>query len=227
MASNIIQILDVYWREHPTWFGRSFGEYLHLGANQEMLRLILQGISIDPQTRVLDLGTALGGNARWLAALFGCKVEGIDPFKPAILAARQLAKVQNLGELCHFTTGELSPLPFADATFDLAVTSEGEVEWPEVGRVVKPGGFAVGTSVAVEGITPLLRQLEAAGFVEEQVIDVTDYALAFYRAKEAEARLLVAGGLMRPEDLSSLQMYTLDLYEAGGARHALFRVRRA
>lgn len=224
--SNSIAILEQYWAENPTWFGRSYGEYLHLGANQEMLRLILAGVSIGPETRVLDLSCALGGNARWLASLHQCKVEGVDVFRPAIVCARQLAKAQGLAELCHFSIAPADQLPFAEGTFDLIVTAESESSWPEVARVAKPGAITVGSTVAVEGLDPLQRQLGDAGFETERVVDVTAFALAFYKAKEAEARLLVDAGLMRQEDLDSLQMYSVDLYEAGGASHALFRAKR-
>lgn len=224
--ANTVQILETYWKEHPAWFGRPYGEYLHLGANQEMLRLLLKDVPIDGKTRALDVSCALGGNARWLAAIYGCTVDGIDNFKPAIAAARQLAKAQGLSELCRFAVAEVSALPFPNATFDLAVTAEGESNWTELTRVVKPDGVLIGSTPAVEGIAPLEATLREAGFAIELSIDVTAYARAFYRAKEEEAKLLVAAGLMREEDLQNLQMYSVDMYEAGGASHALFRARR-
>src|SRR5688500_2980153 len=146
--ANTVQILETYWREHPAWFGRPYGEYLHLGANQEMLRLLLKDLPIDAKTRALDVSCALGGHARWLASIFGCLVDGVDNFKPAIATARQLAKTQGLAELCRFAVAEASALPFPEATFDLAVTAEGESSWSELTRVVKPGGVLVGSTAA-------------------------------------------------------------------------------
>lgn len=223
---NNIQILETYWREHPAWFGRSYGEYLHLGGNQEMLRIILKDLKTGPAMRVLDVSCALGGNARWLASIFGCKADGVDSFKPAIAAAKQLAKSQGLSELCQFTVAEARALPFSDRTFDLAITAEGDSHWPELARVVKPGGYLVGSQTASEGIEPLEAALRAVGFEIDLTMDVTRYATAFYRAKEEEAKLLVEAGLMKEQDLRSLQMHTVDMYEAGGAKHALFRAWR-
>ena len=220
---NTVQILESYWQEHPAWFGRSYGEYLHLGANQELLRLMLRGLSITKDNRVLDLGCALGGNARWLASLYGCTVEGVDGFKPAILAARQLGKAQGVGELCRFVVGSVSQLPYSDGRFDLVLTADDDVEWPEVARVLAPGGHALGSIVA-SSLSALKEALEGSGLVTDELVDVTDYARAFYKAKEEEAKLLVAGDLMSEQDMQSLQMHTVDMYEAGAASHAMFRV---
>jgi SAM-dependent methyltransferase len=223
---NTIQILESYWREQPAWFGRSYGEYLHLGANQEMLRLLLRRVELGASTRILDVSCALGGNARWLASEYGCTVDGTDSFKPVISAARQLAKAQGLSELCRFQVAKSDELPFSDGTFDLAVTAEGEVSYAEIARVLHPGALFLGSSIAPSGSGSLSEGLAAAGFEVLEQIDVTEYARAFYRAKEAEAKLLVAGGLMSEGDMLNLQMHTVDLYEAGGASHVIWKAQR-
>jgi SAM-dependent methyltransferase len=223
---NTIQILESYWAEHPAWFGRSYGEYLHLGANQEMLRLALRKVELGSSIRVLDVACALGGNARWLAALFGCTVDAVDAFKPAILAARQLAKAQGVGELCRFHLARSEELPFTDGAFDLAVVAEDDGANDEVARVLHPGALLVGSGVAPEGLSALSGRYREAGFEVLELIDVTEYARLFYRAKEAEAKLLVAGGLMSAADLLNLQMHTVDVYETGGAAHAVLKAQR-
>lgn len=225
-VSSSVKILEAYWREHPAWFGRPYGEYLHLGANQEMLRIALGDLEITAASRVIDVGTALGGNARWLASLYGCTVDGIDRFRPAIVAARELAKAQGLGPLCRFAVQDGPLMPFSSGVFDLAVTADDESAWPEAARVLKKGGILVGSGVALEGRSAFDRALAEVGLRAVFVLDVTAYALAFYRAKEQEAKLLVEAGLMPAADLQSLQMYTVDLYEAGGASHLLFRVEK-
>ena len=222
--SNTVEILEAYWSEHPAWFGRPYGEYLHLGANQEMLRMALSGVELGADDRVLDLSCALGGNARWLASKYGCRVEGIDPFKPAVVAARQLAKAQGLTELCRFTTGKVDDLPWGNDAFQLAVATEGDVSSSEVSRVLVPGGVFFGTAIVSEGGEAFRQLVTTSGFEVAALIDVTKYALAFYRAKEEEAKLLVDAGLMPEDDMHALQMHTVDMYDAGGASHVAFRV---
>ena len=225
--SNTVQLLEEYWTKHPAWFGRSYGEYLHLGANQETVRVLLHNVEIGEDWRVLDLSCALGGNARWLASLFGCTVEGVDAFRPAVVVARQLAKAQGIGGKCRFSVAKADSLPFSEGQFDLAVTAEGDVHWEEVRRVLKPESVLIGSTVAPEGMDAVRAAHYSAGFAAEEMLDVTPYAVAFYRAKEAEAKLLVDAGMMTEESLHALQMHTVDLYEAAGAAHVLFRVRAA
>ena len=43
--------------------------------------------AIGPETRVLDLGSGVGGPARFLAATFGCHVTGVDLSEAFIEAA--------------------------------------------------------------------------------------------------------------------------------------------
>lgn len=62
-------------------------------------------------------------------------------------------------------------------------------------RVLKTGGIAVGSQVAADGVRKLEATLAGAGFEVLELVDVMDYALAFYKAKEAEATLLLNGGL--------------------------------
>ena len=190
-----------------------------------MLRLLLSDLPIDDGWRAIDLSCALGGNGRWLASLHGCSVEGVDPFKPAVLAARRLAKAQGLGGLCRFQVATVEKLPFEDQHFNLAVTAEGEASWDEVRRVLTKDGVFAGSAAASDGADSFRASLTGSGFSVEKLLDVTDYALAFYRAKEQEARLLVEADLMSEADMLALQMHTVDLYEAGDASHVLFRAR--
>lgn len=223
---NTVQILEEYWSAHPAWFGRSYGEYLHLGANQEMLRILLEGLQISHTTRVLDLGCALGGNARWIASLFGSSIDGVDPFAPAIQTARKLAKAQGVDALCHFSVASLQALESAPDRYDLVLTADDDVEWSEVARVLRRAGHVVGSHVATGGLSALEAALKTAGLSIDKLVDVTAYARAFYRAKEEEAKLLVSAGLLEDHDLLALSMHTVDLYEAGAASHALFRAKK-
>ncbi|MBI4815733.1 MAG: methyltransferase domain-containing protein [Deltaproteobacteria bacterium] len=223
---NTVQILEEYWRDHPAWFGRPYGEYLHLGANQEMLRILLGGLAIGPTTKVLDLGCALGGNARWLASLYGSSVDGVDPFAPAIQVAKRLSRAQSVDALCQFTVGKLDALDMPAERFDLVLTADDDVEWSEVARVLKKSGHAVGSHVATGGISALESALKSVHLAIDKLVDITAYARAFYRAKEEEAKLLVDAGLMSKDDLLALSMHTVDLYDAGACSHALFRAKK-
>lgn len=76
--TNKTQRLQQWFDDHPRWDHASYGEFMHVGANQTIFRIALQEQEIGPETRVLDTACAVGGNARWMASLYGCQVYGND-----------------------------------------------------------------------------------------------------------------------------------------------------
>lgn len=74
---------------------------------------------INPSTRVLDLGSGIGGPARFLASTFGCKVRGVDLSPAFIDAATYLTGRCGLSDQVTFEVGDALHLPFADASFDV------------------------------------------------------------------------------------------------------------
>ena len=73
---------------------------------------------IDRTTRVLDVGSGVGGPARFLAATYGCRVTGIDLSPSFVAAARALTVRTGLTDLVSFEVGDALQLPFAPASFD-------------------------------------------------------------------------------------------------------------
>ena len=77
-SDNKTQRLQQWFDERPRWDHASYGEFMHIGANQTIFRIALQEQDIDADTKVLDTACAVGGNARWMASLYGCQVYGND-----------------------------------------------------------------------------------------------------------------------------------------------------
>jgi SAM-dependent methyltransferase len=73
---------------------------------------------VGPSTRVLDLGSGIGGPARYLAATFGCSVTGVDLSADFIDAANYLTARCGLSDHATFQVGDALHLPFGDAAFD-------------------------------------------------------------------------------------------------------------
>ncbi|MFL6704562.1 MAG: SAM-dependent methyltransferase, partial [Paraburkholderia graminis] len=67
---------------------------------------------------VLDVGSGVGGPARFLAATYGCRVTGIDLSEPFVDAARYLTQRTGQSEQVSFHTASALELPFEDAQFD-------------------------------------------------------------------------------------------------------------
>lgn len=114
---------------------------------------------LEPSTRVLDVGCGIGGPARSLAAIFGCKVTGIDLSPVFIDAATYLTARSGLSDRITFQVGDALHLPFEDAAFDavflqhvaMNIQDRGDL-YTEVSRILAPGGrFATYDLVLGEG----------------------------------------------------------------------------
>jgi sarcosine/dimethylglycine N-methyltransferase len=103
--------------------------------------------AITADMSVLDVGSGVGGPARFLAATAGCKVTGVDLSEPFVEAARYLTDRTGQGGQVSFETGSALELPFADGRFDVALLQHVAMNiadrarlYREIHRVLKPGG---------------------------------------------------------------------------------------
>src|ERR1700726_3135544 len=88
-----------------------------LAATAELAKLA--GITADMS--VLDVGSGVGGPARFLAATYGCRVTGVDLSEPFVDAARYLTERTGLSDKVSFEAGSALELPFGASRFDAAL----------------------------------------------------------------------------------------------------------
>ena len=223
-SNNKTQRLQQWFDERPRWDHASYGEFMHIGANQTIFRIALEEQEISTQTKVLDTACAVGGNARWMASLFGCQVWGNDIDAEALSVAKDLAEIENISELCTFVEAPVEALPFDDNTFNIVVTTD-VFDSQEVKRVLKPSSSFIVISLFEDPkITPL-KLAESWGLELETSLDVTDLAFAFNRAKETEARLLHESDLIGARELIDIMNKSIAPYTHGG-RHYIMRLRK-
>jgi len=79
-------------------------------------------MNLSAQSHVLDIGSGLGGPARTLAEAYGCRVTGIDLTQAFCDAATAMSDWVGLGSRVSFKQGDATDLPFANQTFDAAMT---------------------------------------------------------------------------------------------------------
>ena len=104
---------------------------------------------------VLDIGSGIGGPARYMAHTFGCHVTGVDVTPQFVAASSQLTEACGLSDLVEFREIDAVKLPFEDASFDAAtcfyvgmnLDKPGVIK--EVHRVLKPGGRFIWTEVVL------------------------------------------------------------------------------
>jgi sarcosine/dimethylglycine N-methyltransferase len=114
-----------------------------LAATAELAKLT--GISADMS--VLDVGSGVGGPARFLAATYGCRVTGIDLSEPFVDAARYLPGRTGQGGQVSFQTASALELPFDGGRFDVVLLQHVAMNisdrarlYREIRRVLKSGG---------------------------------------------------------------------------------------
>jgi len=98
--------------------------------------------------RLLDVGSGIGGPARYFAAEHGCRVTGIDLTEEFVRVATSLTKRTKLDDLVEFRQGSALALPFERETFDRAymihvgmnIANKAGI-FREVRRVLKEGGL--------------------------------------------------------------------------------------
>ena len=122
----------------------------HIGGIAATRELIGQ-MGLKPGAMLLDIGSGVGGPARFAANEAGADVTGIDLTQSYVDIATSLSKRTEMADRTHFVQGSALDMPFADADFDAAMILHVGMNLPdkkklmgEAARVLKPGGvFAV------------------------------------------------------------------------------------
>ena len=111
-----------------------------------LLEDLTRDLTLEPGTRVLDLGSGRGATSVFLAREFGVEVFAVDLWVTAEDAARTFAEA-GVGDSVHALNADARKLPFAPSFFD-AVVSVDAFEYfgtddnylPYLAGFVRPGG---------------------------------------------------------------------------------------
>jgi SAM-dependent methyltransferase len=100
-----------------------------------------------PGERLLDIGSGIGGPARWFAAKFGVEVTGVDLTLEFCAAAEALNAVTGLARRVRILRGSALALPVVDGAFDAAYSQnvimnivDKPLFYREAFRALRPGG---------------------------------------------------------------------------------------
>jgi sarcosine/dimethylglycine N-methyltransferase len=128
-----------------------------LGATAELAKLA----AINPEMSVLDVGSGIGGPARFLAATCGCRVIGVDLSAPFVDAARYLTERTGQSGQVSFQTASALELPFDDGGFDVVLLQHVAMNianraqlYREMRRMLKSGGRFATFDVVSNGGAP-------------------------------------------------------------------------
>ncbi len=140
--------------ERPTMEALAPYDQFH-GRGLEATESIANNLTVAARDHVLDVGSGIGGPARYCANRFGCRVTGIDLTEEFCQVARRLNRLLRLGEQVTIEQGDALAMPFADATFDgaysmnVAMNIEDKATlYREIHRVLRPGAWLVLSEIA-------------------------------------------------------------------------------
>ena len=174
---------------------------------------ILRELSINADSLVLDLGSGLGGPARTLAELVGCRVIGVDLTLDFCELATALSTWTGLADLVQFMVGDATATGLPEASVDAVMTvhvamniADKPALYAEAFRVLRPGGrfvvydvlqgeggevlypvpWAADTSTSFLSTTEEMRGLLAtAGFAIVAEVDSSEESLEWFRMVRA------------------------------------------
>src|SRR5882672_707886 len=90
----------------------------HGGQRSATIRLA-ELVGFTGTERVLDVGSGLGGPARFLTWRYGCRVSGVDLITEFVRVAETLTQLTGLVGRVDYRQGSALDLPFEDMSFDV------------------------------------------------------------------------------------------------------------
>jgi ubiquinone/menaquinone biosynthesis C-methylase UbiE len=207
--------------DHPTIETLAPFDQFH-GRGLEATEEVADVLAVAATDHLLDVGSGIGGPARYIADRFGCRVTGIDLTAEFCDVARHLTQMLGLEDRVAFEQGDALAMPFADASFDGAYSMNVSMNiadkagfYREIHRVLRPGAWLVlieiaqGPNGSLDYPTPWAQTaessflvtpsetgevLEASGFTDLKTRDTAKESLAF----GARSRAMVERGEKPP-----------------------------
>ena len=190
----------------------------HIGGRQASDDFLGQ-LDLSPENHVLDVGSGLGGAARFVASRYRCRVTGIDLTPEYVETGKALCRWVGLDNSISLHQGSALAMPFADRAFDRAymlhvgmnIDDKAKL-CSEVSRVLRPNSLfgiydvmrigegeltypvhwaATAASSAVATPAQYREALQAAGFSVIAERNRRDFALAFF--DQLRAKIAAAG----------------------------------
>jgi SAM-dependent methyltransferase len=212
-------------------------------------------LGLTPDSHLLDLGSGIGGPARFFARTYGCKVTGIDLSGFNQRAAQQRTAATGLDHLVSCIQGDALEIPLSEASFTHVFGSEAWCYFPDkvqlytrAYRVLKPGGVIAFLEAACEtpvrlhseehlapvkyeSLANYTSMLRAAGFEAIQPYDTTelakkDVASSLYRLMTRRDQILGSAGAEVYYALLEIWAEFMAYFSEGKLTHCGFIARK-
>ncbi len=162
----------------------------------EATEAFLDPLGITPEHSVLDVGSGIGGTARFMAERYGAYVHGIDLTPAFVETANTLSDMVGLAHKTSFFAGSAMEMPFEDESFDLATmmhvgmnVADKPALFAEVAKKLRPGGRFALFDIMATGEGEILFPVPWSSRAEDSFVAHPDV----YRAAGASAGLELVG----------------------------------
>lgn len=160
----------------------------HIGGRKGS-EYVAKALDIEPGQRLLDIGSGIGGPARFIANTLDVTVEGIDLTPEFVEAAVEISEMVGMTEQVSFEVGSATSIPFEDDTFDASTMlhvgmniSDKGLLFSEMARVTKPDGSIVVYDVMRTGEDDLVFPMPWSSTSEYSFVDTVN---AYVKAAES------------------------------------------
>src|SRR5262245_18686793 len=167
----------------------------------DAIQAAIEPLGLTPESRVLDVGSGIGGPARYLAHTVGCRVTALELLSDLNAIATDLTERTGLADRITHICADALTYPFPDATFDAVVSWLAVLHIPDrprlcarLARALRRGGgcyiedlcmrapFApddlrqvreVVFGISISNAQDYANDLRTAGFVSVAITDLT------------------------------------------------------
>jgi sarcosine/dimethylglycine N-methyltransferase len=172
-----------------------------------------------PDERILDIGSGIGGPARWIAAKYRVRVTGVDLTPEFCEAARALNAACGLADRVTIIDGSALDLPVPDAAFDRAYSQNVIMNiadkprfYREAFRALRPGGVLALSNVCAGPAGPPYFPLPWATTPATSFLATPEQTEADLRA----AGFAIVGFRDTSDELREVQLRELERLEREG-----------
>ena len=197
----------------------SGADEFHLGWRAATAELA-KALKLTPQSHLLDIGSGIGGPARYFASALGCKVTGIDLTQEFVDVANALTRRCGLSDKATFKQASALAMPFKDATFDSATLihvgmniKDKATLFSETHRVLKKGGTFIVYDVMRMADAALTFPMPWAQSIETSFVETPEA----YRTLLREAGFTVGAETNRREFCMKLAQEMREKVAARGS----------
>ena len=156
----------------------------HIGGRKGS-EFVADALDIQAEPTCFDIGSGIGGPARYIANTLGVKVEGIDLTPEFVEAASEITEMVGMTEQVSFQVGSATSIPFDDDTFDASTMihvgmniSDKELLFDEITRVAKSDAKVVIYDVMRTGEDDLVFPMPWSSTPEFSFVEPVDVYVA-------------------------------------------------